>query len=322
MKALILVSFFLFFNLSFCFSADNTLAQKLQLVKQRSLLVELPSMNTKYIEGLNAKGKTDELNAYTAHYNAFIEMYKKAFTSYWTYNKEITFKTADEMAATISQKSNKYAVIRYESWTYGTTLRGLKHDPKSANYLYKEENSPSKIAERKNFPNFSVINLYLSEEQDLLLTFRLPVTESEGGIVYSIRQFEFTFDLLEKHPERKGPDIFGHNYYESELNIPKAKTSVLYMKKEDLDKDFNFEKLAKVYGYEYKVVTNEEWETAVLDKKTNIICAILLPGNENAGQYYKMFFLASDGKMVVNIPGNYGFVVDNFDVLSKMVKKF
>jgi hypothetical protein len=320
MKALILVSFFLFFNLSFCLSADNTLAQKLQLVKQRPLLVELPSMNTKYIEGLNAKGKTDELNDYTAHYNAFIEMYKKAFTSYWTYNKEITFKTADEMAAIISQNSNKYAVIRYESWTYGTTLRGLKHDPKSANYLYKEENSPSKIAERKNFPNFSVMNLYLSEEQDLLLTCRLPVTESLGGIVYTIRQFDFTFDLLEKHPERKGFDIFAHNYYGTELSVPKLKTSIVYIKKEDLDKKTDLEEISKIYTHEYKVVSNEEWENAILEKKQNIICGILLPGSLNSLQYYHLFFVAADGKMIVNIPYNFGFAEDEFKILQKFAK--
>jgi hypothetical protein len=320
MKTSILVSFFLFFNLTFCFSADNTLAQKLQLVKQRPLLVELPSMNAKYIEELKAKSKTDELNDYTVHYNAFVEMYKKAFTSYWTYNKEITFKTAEEMGAIISQNSNKYAVIRYESWTYGTTLRGLKHDPKSACYLYKEENSSTKIAERKNFPNFSVMNLYLSEEQDLILTCRLPVTESLGGIVYTIRQFDFTFDLLEKHPERKGFDIFAHNYYGTELSVPKLKTSIVYIKKEDLDKKTDLEEISKIYTHEYKVVSNEEWESAILEKKQNIICGILLPGSSNSLQYYHLFFVADDGKMIVNIPYNFGFAEDEFKILQKFAK--
>ncbi len=320
MKNPFLISLFLLCNLSFCFSADNTLAQKLQLIKQRTLVVQLPAMNPKDVEKLKVKGKTDELNDYTNHYNAFIANYKKAFTGYWTYNKEIVFKTDEEITALISQNATKYAIIRYESFTYGSVLRGLKHDPRFSYYIYDDKTSTSKIAEGKNFPNYSVINLYLSEEQDLLLTFRLPVAESEAGIVYSIRQFEFTFDLLEKHPERKGPEIYGHNYYESELNVPKAKTSVIYLKQDELDSGFKPEKISKIYKYQYKIVSNEEWENAILQKKPDIICAILLPGNLNAGKYYHMFFCASDCKMVFNIQSNIGFCADDFDRLSQMVK--
>ncbi|MDF2452546.1 MAG: hypothetical protein K0S26_2050 [Bacteroidota bacterium] len=320
MKTTIFTCFFLVLKLSFCFAADQTLAEKLQMAKQRPLLVELPSMDEKYIEKLNAKGKNEELIEYTSRYNTFINNYKKAFTGYWTYNKEISFKTADEMAAIISQNTGKYAVIRYQSFTYGSFLRGLKHDPRFSNYLYREDNSSSLISDRKNFYNYTVLNLYLSEEQDLVLTFRLPVTESEGGIVYSLRQFEFTFDLLEKHPERKGAEIYGHNYYQSELNVPKIKTSVVYLRKQDLDKGFKEEKLAKLYKYQYKIVSNEEWESAVLEKKDNVICAILLPGNENTLKYYHMFFCASDGKMVTNVPSNFGFSEDDFDLLSKLAK--
>ncbi len=321
MKTTFLVSFFVLFNLTFCFSADNTLAQKLQMVKQRSLLVELPLMDIKYMEELKANGKTNELNDYTQHYNDFVDNYKKAFAEHWTYNKEVVFKTYDEMLAIINQNSNNYAIMRFiENGAWGAGLRKLKSEPKFSSYIYKEENSTDKIATRDNSPKFSSLNLYLSEQQDLVLTCRLPVTESLGGIIYTIKQFDFTFDLLEKHPERKGYDIFGHNYYGTELSVPKVKTSIIYLKKEDLDKKIDLEKISKIYSGEYKIVTNKEWEKAIIDKEPNVICAILLPGQLNAAKYYHLFFVAADGKMIVNIPFNFGFLEDDFKFLSKFVK--
>ena len=182
------------------------------------------------------------------------------------------------------------------------------------------ENSPSEISKRKNIIKYSALNLYLSEEQTFMLSCRLPVTESEGGLVYVIKQFDFTFDLLAKHPERKGNDVFGHNYYESELNFQKLKISTIYFKKEDLDRGIDFEKIDNMYIYGYKIVSNEEWENAILEKKQNIICAILLPVDLDSGRYLHMFFLASNGKMVTQIPFLVGFFADDFKYLSKFAK--
>lgn len=321
MKTPILVFLFIFSNITFCFSGGNTLAEKLQMVKQRTLLVELPLMNDRYMEKLKNKGEVEELAEYTKHYNDFVDNYKKAFTGYWTYNKEVVFKTYDEMLSIINQNTSNYAIIRFmENGAPGLGNKALASDPKFSSYTYEKENSPSEISKRKNIPKYSTLNLYLSEEQNLLLSSRLPVTESLGGIIYTIEQFDFTFHLLAKHTERKGYEILGHNYYESELNIPKLKTSVIYLKKEDLDKGIELEKINKIYKYDYKIVTNEEWENAILEKKQNIICAILLPGNVNSLNYYHMFFLASDCKMVTNIPYNFGFYDDDFKLLSKFAK--
>lgn len=320
MKMSILVSLFIFINSSFCFSQDNTLAEKLQMVKQRTLLVELPLMNDRYMEKLKNKEEVEELAEYTKHYNDLIENYKKAFKGFWTYNKEIQFKTYEEMSSVINQNTSNYAILRFMENSDYRGAKPLKSDPKFSFYIYKKENSPSEISKRKYVGKYSTLNLYLSEEQTMLLSCRLPVTESEGGMVYVIKQFDFTFDLLAKHPERKGYDVFGHNYYESELNLAKLKTSTVYLKKEDLDKGIDFEKIDNMYRYGYKIVSNEEWENAILEKKQNIICAILLPLALNSYTYLHMFFLASDGKMITQFPYNSGFFEDDFKYLTKFAK--
>lgn len=324
MKNSILYSIIFLFTVSFSFADEKTsIAEKLQMIKERPLLVEIPSINTEYIEKLKEKGKTEDIEEYTKHYNEFVENYKKAFTGFWTYNKEIHFKTYEDMVGIINQNTNKYAIIKFrENGSQGTSSnKSLKSEVNFGKYDYKQDYSPSLISSRKIELKCSTINLYMSEQQNLLFSCRLPVTESLGGIVYTLKQFDFIFELFEKHPERRGSyDILGHNFYESEVNLAKVKESVLFIKKEDLDESVEIENLSKYYMFNYKIVTNEEWESAILLKKTNIVCAILLPGNYNSKDYYHMFFLASNGKFVLNIPHNFGIYIDDLKTLSKMAK--
>lgn len=325
MKNVFIISFLIISRI--VFAGDITLAEQLKMIKSRPLLVELPQLNTKYVDELKAKSKGAELNEYMEHFNKFVEDYKKAFTGNWTSNKEISFKTYDEMSAITSQSVSTYAVIRFiENGEHGNGLRSLNSDSKCSEYIYKPKNNTSDVASVKNLNSlkYSTLNLYLSEKQSPVLVCRLPITESEAGVVYAIRQFDFMFELFEKHPERKGGmsgyEVFAHNYYEGELNLPRVKTSILYVKKEDLDGDFDIEKISKYYKYEYKIVTNDEWEKAILEKNPKIICAILLPGNINSMRYYHYFFCADNGRFILNMPGMVGIKGDDFKILSKMAK--
>ncbi len=282
MKISILFSIIFLFTVSFSFADDNTIfVEKIQMVKQRPLLVELPLIDTEYVEKLKEKGKTNEVEEYLKYYNEYVVNIKKAVVNAWIYNKDIQFKSYSEMLVIIEQNTNKYAIFRFNERGRVHDGNLLKSEPEPSMYIHKESNSPSLISTGKFSRKFSHLNLYLSEDKVSLFGCRLPVTESEAGIYYTIKQFEFTFNFFDIYPKSKQKDIWNYRYQiqmSCGSDTIQFKTSVIYIKKEDLDKGVIIENSSNYYKRDYKIVSNEEWEKAILEKKENIVCAILLPG--------------------------------------------
>lgn len=311
MNKITLSIFALLLNLISFGSDQETLIQLLNKVKERTLLVEIPSKDTKYIERLTAKGETDILNEYLTHYNDFVLNYKKAFSEHWTLNKEISFKTYDEIQQIIESKSYNYAIIKHFSKT--EIVKGLdKIKPDDNIYTFSHHDAISKFSERKFTSRVTMIALYLSDQPGYILKCRLPFKESLAGFVYTIKQFDFTYEVVSSHPERDAKDIYGHNYYEAEKRIKKLKSYTLYIKEEDLEKKIDMDKVSKIYKYKYKIVSNEEWEQAIINKKPEIACAIIVPATANALDFYHIVFTAEDGKMLINCNYNFGISEESF----------
>lgn len=95
--------------------------------------------------------------------------------------------------------------------------------------------------------------------------------------------------------------LFGYfNFKVYNGNIPTIKTKTLLVTAADLSDDANtLEKIKAQYPYEVKIVSDEEMDKAIEQKKPNtLFLFIVYPGEDNAfGRNYKMILGADDSQL-------------------------
>lgn len=271
MKNSILFSFILLLNISFCFAEDISLSEKLKMVKERDLIVEIPSIDDKYVNKLKSKNKTEEVNNYIKYYDEFVSYYKKAFTNYCKIgNGTIIFKTYDELNRIIETKSTNYAIIRYTTANYGNSENPnvrLEKDLVS----FKYENSTIGINEYNIELGISNLCLYLNEDLKVVSCISLNHKNSIGSIITGIKFMQNGISYVEKSPESKG--LYYFNFYDAKINLP-LENLMLYVRTDEFHKRISIEKAMANYPYPYKIVSIEEWDQAFIDENPKVVCLI------------------------------------------------
>jgi hypothetical protein len=277
MKNSILFSFILLLNISFCFAGDISLSEKLKMVKGRDLIVEIPSIDDKYVNKLKSKNKTEEVNNYMKSYEEFVKYYKKAFTNYCKIgNGTIIFKTFDELNLIIDTKSTNYAILRYVTIDYGNSENlGIKLEKDLVSLKF--ENATCGINEYHTGLGLSNLSLYLCEDSKMVSNIPLNHKSSVGGIITGIKLLQNLISNSEKYSDTK----ISYSVYrlcDSKINLP-LENMMLYVRKDEfLKKTNNFEKAMSDYPYPYKVVSIEEWDQAFIDENPKVVCLIFTGG--------------------------------------------
>lgn len=243
--------------LTFSFSVINffaSTAERLQKVKERILIVELPVKDQDYVETLKKKGNTNELALYE---NALLNLrtaIKTAFSKFWTLNETIEFVESDSLVGHINNFDHLYAIMRYGE-------RGrLRLDDKF---------------ETRKFSISGVTNfvLYLSDESNEVLFMTNPVRQSAAGFIFSISQFNFCIDVMFKHPEINATSVQAYTTSRGDKSKYETKNLTLLINKSDVDTENpDPDKLAKVYPYKIKIVESEEIEKAMINQDPAYSC--------------------------------------------------
>lgn len=297
----------------------NKIEVALNKVKERILLIETPTINSEYIEKLKEKGKENEINIYTEKYNAFVSNFKKAFTDYWTIHKDITFKTHEEIQQIIESKTDKYAIIRYSEFNKPYARKHI--------YTYTEKNSSQLITTRKFESKKPLICLYLSEDLEYtnwILKARMNASESLGSLILTVEQYINTFDYFLNRPNIKKSeysDTYLYSIHDDKIQIKEIENKTLLVKKEDLDEFIDIDKIAKYYPYNYKIVSNEEWEKAIIEKDEKSAVLVLEDAFSVPYTFYPKIVFTKNGMTAIMYVHNFGITTDVFNYFWKTLKK-
>ena len=83
----------------------------LKALAKRTLVVELPEPNQQVIAEFPAKTADAKKTAYENSLASYREQIEPAIRKYWTYNKEIEFKTTSEIIELFKEKNPKYVAL-------------------------------------------------------------------------------------------------------------------------------------------------------------------------------------------------------------------
>src|SRR5580658_7563901 len=99
-------------------------------IKGRTLIVIVEKPDQKVIDKLNKKGKSEYIDDYKKAVDDYNTNLKDAVDKYWTFSKNVEYKTDDEAEEYIKQGSRNYAVLRCETIATGAgglnVSRGLR----------------------------------------------------------------------------------------------------------------------------------------------------------------------------------------------------
>lgn len=241
--------------ISFSIFSEST-AERLKRVKERTLIVELPIKDTKYIAKLIEKGKQTEADDYEKRHKRVTEALKTSFSKFWAYNEKVVFVPSDSIVPFMNGYPQHYAIIRY-----GERLRFLLDKP-FTNYLAPYD------GER-------YMSLCLPGEMKEVLFCLTPRKAALGEFIVSLHQFNDAIEVYLSHPKIEQTYVNAYTASREEKPRYETKDLTLLIKREDIDVDkVNAEKIAKVYPYKYKIVDTKEWEDAILNRTPGFACYV------------------------------------------------
>ncbi len=242
-----------FFILS-CTALFSSTAERLQQVKERILIVELPIQDEKYVAKLEKNGEVDELKKYHTVLNNVRSSIKVAFSKFWTLNGKIEFVNSDSLQYHIKGATHLYAVMRYgkrDKFDLGDDFETRKYSSKEIKNLV----------------------LYLTDESDEVLFFNTPPDQSLAGFIFSIHQFNFCADVMARHPELNATSVQAYSTSKEYKPEFRTKDLTLLINKADFEeKELDTVKLAKSYPYKFKIVNAQEIDKAMLEQNPNYSC--------------------------------------------------
>lgn len=84
---------------------------ELRALAKRTLVVELPEVNSKVIEQFKDDGKDNLIGYYEGGLSNYRAEVEQAIRKYWTYNKDIEFKTTSEIIQLFKDKDPRYVAL-------------------------------------------------------------------------------------------------------------------------------------------------------------------------------------------------------------------
>lgn len=264
----------------------NLKKSNVELMKQKTMIILLAEEDQDYVSNLQKKAKNqNKLQDYRKAINDYNSNVQQMAAKYFTFPKQILFKTMSELKNVSVAERDNYTFLVYnlserlllagdKGMGFGSISYNFWDMPK------EDENNVNKYIGETHFDSetqYARFDIYAKlnskkltdYKENLLYRFNLPsMNPSEGDVAYSFMQ-------LQKKCEEATSETKAKNDVKENSKIIKDKT--LLIKKEDLDDDATEEKIKKVYHNKIKLVSNQEFDKAVIDKDSQYCYLIILP---------------------------------------------
>lgn len=239
-------------------TAKEGLGPSFEKLKTRTLLVALYQPDVKYLAKLKDKGKMDEIAAYELKMQKGNEAIRKSFSKFWNLTHSIRFVEFDSVKILTDKFPDKYVYMIVDDGTRNATAKG-------SNQVYFSI-------------TYQVCKLFMPDpkEDRVIAQCRLGNNPSLGDYIYAIYRINDLARKVAAKPEMRQTDVYGIGYDESETEGSQLKDLTLIVRKKDCEEDINLEKVKKQYPYAFKVVSDEEWDNAMYDQRSDVACAVVV----------------------------------------------
>ncbi len=235
---------------------------ELKALATRTLVVELPEPNQRVIAEFPAKTADAKKAAYENSLAAYREQIEPAIRKYWTYNKEIEFKTTSEVIELFKEKNPKYVALIKVVLADGGGAYAYSFGLGVPALVLTATDGASKV--NKN----GQMTLTNWDFQAYLAT----TPTNYGREDYSEASMKFTLVEAQKLLEwntaagnKRSENFIKYAKDQSEKNCAKLASKKLLMAKQDLSKKMSPADAIDSYGRNLEVVDPSELESAYMN---------------------------------------------------------
>ena len=273
-------------------------------LKTRNLIVELLEEDPKVLKKLDKPKKLEELKEYKREiklYNEEIVIYAK---KYWTLNSIVEFKKQSEVKALEKADNKSFAILR------NLRLNDIDIDFRSR--LYINAIVYTRIESNNNKPDSKVY---------------FPVNSLKEAKLFNESDYKFCFDILQgnlNHIISNKKNISSEDYVKQLLVVNKEifKTKTLLVRETTIHEKVTKEDCAKEYSGKVNFVSEDEINTAIINKDKVKLVLITVPYDIIKGQIgpfgqsmltsYKVILDCETNKIVyVFMPTGFGMMGQN-----------
>lgn len=273
-------------------------------IKQSTLVVVLLEENGDYLAKLSKKGEDDAAATYSKSIKAYNDNMQAMVPQYLKISRDVVFKTPSEIVAMSTDERRSYSYLLYDkSMSIGSrglimfTCNFYSDNPKDVKKnmddyensiqfeCLSEKDGPGEYRKLDVYAPNTKKNLPMNDlEQNLI-----EIVPTQADVKICLLQLQQKFDFMVKNENTSGSDERKAMRTEAEQNTASyydtIKHKTLLICKQDIDKSFSVALIKKYYPYNYKVVSKEEFDKAILDNDAQYCALIVSPLVKVPGMY-------------------------------------
>ena len=274
MKKIALLSFVLLFH--WIINAQNTSSKEAREIKKRTLIVGLEELDAKMAKKLDGS-----LFEYTkTQIEGINYALKTAVEKYWNYNSKIIYMPLSEATALVKKKPDDYAILQLYKYTDYWNLRvgnGWEKDVSNTRVnnspAFYKYNPGTRYTEAANEIVF--LSIYMPSRICAINLPNLYVSLSDA--VYGVMQMQYILNRLNDEEKSSAFKVV------QECNGKYLKEKTLLFCKDDLEKKLTESKIREIYPFNFKIVTSDEIDSAILKKDDKSVIVQIVSSSGGKG---------------------------------------
>lgn len=265
-------------------------------IKQSTLVIILLEENEDYLAKLSKKGENDIAATYSKSIKTYNDNIQAMAPQYLKISRDVVFKTPSEIVAMSTEERRSYSYLLYDkSMSIGPrgfvvfTCNFYSDNPKDVQKNMDDyENSIQFecLSEKDGPGEYRKLDIYAPNtkknlpradlEQNLI-----EIVPTQADVKICLQQLQQKFDFMVKNENTSGSDERKAMKAETDKNMASyydtIKHKTLLICKQDIDKSFSVALIKKYYPYNYKVVSKEEFDKAILANDAQYCALVVSP---------------------------------------------
>lgn len=235
---------------------------ELKALARKTLVVELPEPNQKVIDKFSKKTAAEKTAAYEASLASYREQIEPAVRAYWTFNKDIEFKTTSQIVELFKKKSPKYVALMKVVLADGGGAYGYTFGAGVPALVLTRTDGDSKVTNKGQ--------LWLKEWNFQMYLVTTPAEDeaeaySQAGLKFTLTQAQNVLNWNINGHEKKSKSFIKYVKDQTEKNCPQLASKKLLIDKDGLYKSVDRTEAMDSYGPNMELVEHGVIDSAYLN---------------------------------------------------------
>lgn len=261
--------------------------EEIEEMKNRKLIVIKEVASDKVLDKLKKKGKTEFIDDYKTAIDEYNANFEAAISNMWPFHEEYIVKTYAEVEALRKAKNEDYVVARIVTveasgtgysvsdgldWNYWDVKKGVDDDKVDKSDL--------------NGTSFFMISLVEELRKTPIAKIGIPHTfPTKADVAFSIQYT--TWYMNARLNDQKAKDLKTM----MKVNAGRLKEFTLIVRESDLSEKTTDQVVNANYPFEYKIVTDEEFDNIILEQPEQTAYLIVVPDIVDQGNAVSMVYM-------------------------------